>query len=69
MLDGRREARVHGEVDQRPVVEPGALQVAVLEREAERLDQVQRRAGGGRQARGAAGVVRDLGVHQQDVHG
>ena len=36
-----RPVVVHVQVDVRPVVEPGALQIAVVEREAERPDQMQ----------------------------
>jgi hypothetical protein len=67
--EGRVEVGVHHEVHQGPVVEPGALEVAILELEAQGLHQVQARSRGRGQARGAAGVVRDLGVDEDDLHG
>jgi hypothetical protein len=49
------------------VVEAGAPQVAVVHREAQRLDQVQGAAGVGREADHVAGVGRDLGRDEHDV--
>ncbi len=49
------------------VVEPGALELAVIHGEAERLDQVQARAGVRREADHVAGVRRDLGMDEDDV--
>ena len=43
-----------------PVVEARALEFAIVDGEAERLDQVQRAAGGRAQARDVAGVGRNL---------
>ena len=52
------------------VVEPGAAQQLVVHRKAERLHQVQRAAGVGRQPDHVAGVGRDLGFDQDDAeHG
>ena len=56
-------------LDPLPVVEAGSAHLALVEREAERLDEVQARAG--REA-GAAGVSRvpvDLGLDERDVEG
>ena len=49
------------------VVQPRALQQAVLHREAERLHEVQRAAGVRRQADHVARVRRDLGLDEDDV--
>ena len=50
-----------------PVIEAGALHLPLVEREAERLDQVQRGAGGKARTPGVAGVPVDLGMHEDDV--
>ena len=50
-----------------PVVEAGALELAVGDREAQRLDEVQRAAGRGAESRDVAGVGWDLGFDQHDV--
>ena len=49
------------------VVEAGAAQARVVEREAQRLDQVQPRAGVRAQADDVAGVGRDFGLVEDDV--
>jgi len=54
------------EVDERPVVEPRALQIAVFEAETERFDEMETQTETGREPRGAARVVRDLGVDEDD---
>ena len=59
---------MHDEVDERPVVEARALQVPVVEQEPQRLDEMESQAGGGRQARYAAGVVRNLGMDKDQLH-
>ena len=52
------------------VVQPGAAQLGLRQVEPERLHQVQRRAGAGRQPDGAAGVAGDAGLEERDVqHG
>ena len=63
------ERRVNGEIDEVPIVEPSALQVAVLETETEGFDEMEFRPEAGGQASGATGVVRDLGMDEDDVHG
>src|SRR5205814_10715762 len=50
------------------IVEAGALQLPVVHRIAERLDEVQARAGVGREPDYIAAVRRDLGVHEDDVN-
>src|SRR6266699_3913142 len=64
----RLPARVLGEPHVRPVIEAGAAEMAVVDREAERIDQVERRGGGEADAADRAGVLRDLGRDQDDVH-
>jgi hypothetical protein len=49
------------------IVEPGALQLPVFHGEAERLDQMQARAGIGREADHVAGVRRDLRRVEHDL--
>jgi hypothetical protein len=62
-----RPARVPAHLGVLVVVEAGAAHVLVVHREAERLDQVQRAAGVGRQPDDVAGVGRDLGRDQDDA--
>jgi hypothetical protein len=49
------------------IVEPGALQQLVLHRKAERLDEMQRATGVGRQPDHVARVGRDFGMDEDDV--
>ena len=49
------------------VVQPGALELLVLQGEAQRRDQVQPRPGVGAQADDVAGVGRNFGLEQDDV--
>lgn len=49
------------------IVEAGTLQARVVERKAERPDEVQRRAGIGAKPDDVAGVRRNLGLEQDDV--
>ena len=51
-----------------PIVQPGALQVFVAQRKAQRLNQMQRCACRGAGARDIARVLRDFRVEQHDVH-
>ena len=62
-----RERRVHDDAHGVPVVEPGALEGAVVDAEAQRLDQMQRAAGRGAQPRDVAGVGRNLRFDEHDV--
>src|SRR5581483_553371 len=55
-------------VDIGPVVEAGALQMFVVDRKAERLHEMQRGARGRAEPRDTAGVLRNLGMIQHDVH-
>ena len=55
------------QVDVFPVVEAGAAHLALVKREPERLDQVQRGAGGEAASPGVAGVPVDLGIYQDDM--
>src|SRR5262249_8258071 len=64
----RLPARVAGEGDVGPVVEPRAPDVPVVDRESERVDQVETRSGGDAEPADGARVLRDLGCHQDDVH-
>src|SRR5207249_11568815 len=50
------------------VIEPGALQLFVVEGEAERAHEVQARAGVRREPDDVAGVRRDFGLDQDDVN-
>ena len=52
-----------------PVIHAGALELAVVEREAKWLDEVQRRARGGAEPGDIAGVRRDFRLKEDDVHG
>jgi len=61
-----RPRAVHDEIDERPVVEARALQIAVFEAETKRFDEVETQPEPGREPRSAARVVRDLGVNEDD---
>ena len=50
-----------------PVVETGAPHLTRVEREAERLDEVQRGAGGQARPAGVTGVPVDLRMHEDYV--
>ena len=65
----REPVLVHPEIGLVPVVEAGALHVLLVQREAERADQVQRRVGGGAEARDVPGVGRDARFDEGDVQG
>jgi hypothetical protein len=65
--DERLPRRVPSHARVLVIVQPGALQLLVVHREAERFDQVQRAAGVGGQPDHVAGVRRDLGVDEDDV--
>src|SRR3989475_7304125 len=65
----RLPARVPGEPHVRPVIEAGAAEMAVVDREPERIDQVERRGGGGAEAAGPAGGLPGLGRDPDDVPG
>ena len=62
-------ARPHAQVDVLPVVEARALHLPFIQREAERLDQMQRGAGSQAGPPGVAGVPVNLGMHEDDVNG
>lgn len=58
---------VVGDIHEVPVVQTGALQVAVGDLKAEGPHQMQPRAGGGAGAGDVAGVLGDLGLKKHDV--
>src|SRR5207237_10541858 len=60
--------RMHANARELVIVEAGALQLPVVHRIAEGLDEVQARAGVGREPDYIAAVRRDLGVHEDDVN-
>src|SRR5439155_16102150 len=64
----RHPVVVHAEPRVLVVVEAGALQLAIVEPEAQRLDQVQLGAGVRCQSNDVAGVGRDLGLNENDRH-
>ena len=64
----RLPARPGAQIDVLPVVESRALHLALVEGEAERLDEMQRRPGREAGAPRVAGVPVDLGMHQDDVN-
>ena len=55
------------QVDVLPVIEAGAFDLLLVERKAERLDEMQRRAGRQAGAAGVAGVPVNLGMNEDDV--
>ena len=52
-----------------PVIESGAFDLAFVERESERLDEVQSGPGCKAGAAGVTGIPVDLGVDEDDVNG
>ena len=52
-----------------PVIEARALDLLLVEREAEGLDEMERGAGGETSAAGVSGVPVDLRLHEDDVDG
>src|ERR1700681_810376 len=58
---------MHHDGERVPIVEPGTFELAVVDPKPERLDQVERAAGGGAQPRHVAGVGRDLGLDEEHV--
>ena len=65
----RVPARPHPQVDVLPIVEAGALHLPFLEREAERLDEMQGGAGGEARTAGVPGVPVNLWMDEYDVCG
>ncbi len=55
------------QIHQRPVVQAGALEIAIFERESERAYQMKPRFDCGGEPRDRAGVLRNLGTHEDDV--
>ena len=60
-------ARPHFQVDVLPVIESRTLHLALIEREAERLDEMQRGSGGETCAARVAGVPVNLRMDEYDV--
>ena len=56
-------------LDVLPVIHARAFELGIVELEAEGFDEMERRAGGGAEARDVAGVGRDFGFEQDEVHG
>ena len=50
-----------------PVIESGALDLLLVERKAQGLDEMQRGAGGETGAAGVSGVPVDFRMHEDDV--
>ena len=65
--DERIPSCISLQIHQRPVIQSGALQIAILERIAERAQEMQPDARGGGQARNRAGILRDFGADEDDV--
>lgn len=57
------------QINEGPVVEAGALEIAIRERITERADEVQEYFRGGRQACDGARVLRNLRPHEHDIKG
>lgn len=56
-------------IDVLPIIHPGAFELLVVELKSKRLNQMQRGAGRGAEAGDVAGVGRNFGFEQNDVHG
>ena len=52
-----------------PVVQPGPLEVFVLQRKPQRLDEMQHRAGRGAGAGNIAGILGNFRLVKHNVHG
>src|ERR1700722_12285178 len=61
------EIRVNFDGCEIVIVEPRSLQALVIQKEAQRLDQVQSRAGVRAQAYGVTGIRRNLRLEQHDM--
>ena len=68
MCEAGAQVRVHGQIDEVPVVEACAPHPALVQAEPEGLDEVQASAEGRGQAADRARVLGDLGVDEDDVH-
>lgn len=64
---GPRGVEVEG--DGVPVIEAGAAEVAVIEGEAEGLDEVEVGSGGGAEAGDVAGIGGNFGIKEDDMEG
>ncbi len=60
---------MRGDVDEVPVVDPGAAYGLLIDTKPEAPDEVQGRGRGGAEARDVAGVLRNLGLDEHDVEG
>ena len=58
---------VIGNVEQVPVVQTGAFELAVVDFKSQRFHQMQRSACGGAGTRDVAGVLRNLRLDQYDI--
>ena len=61
------EIFVIGDIEKMPVIEPRTLELPVVDRKAERPDEMEPRAGCGAGARDVAGILGDFGFYQNDV--
>lgn len=66
-VEKRGERLPDGHFHLAPVIEPGAAQRTIFQRKAERLDEVQMRAGREAEPADVAGIRRDLGLDENDV--
>ena len=66
-VDEMREIEVPAHVDEVPVVDARSAHTVLVDAEAERADEVERRRRGGTKPGDVAGVRRDLGLDEDDV--
>jgi hypothetical protein len=57
------------DVDLFPIIETGAFECPIVDRESEWLDQVERRTGGEAKPADVAGIGRNLRLDEDDVEG
>lgn len=58
------KVRVRIDIQQMPIIQPGTLEVFIFKGESQGFDKVQRTAQCGTGSGNAAGILRDLGFHQ-----
>ena len=66
-VEEMREIEVPAHVDEVPVVDAGPAHTVLVDPEAERPDEVERRGGGRAEPGNVARVGRDLGLDEHDV--
>jgi hypothetical protein len=67
IIQGLIKAGVDGDLKLVPVIQPGALERAIVDGESKRFYEVERASGRSAQPRDVSGIGRDLRFHEDDV--